>query len=144
MLIKKPADIRPSEITSQSNYLNRRAFMQAAAATGTTLAAGSALPAVIPGERRAALDGVVPSDFSTDETPNSYMDVTTYNNFYEFGARKQDPHRNSQDFEAQPWTVEVSGIHGLNRPTLSTELLRAESAGGGALPAAESAVASWG
>ena len=109
MLIKKPADIRPSEITSQSNYLNRRAFMQAAAATGTTLATGSAVSAVIPGGRRAALDGVVPSKYSTDETPNSYMDVTTYNNFYEFGVRKEDPHRNSQEFETQPWSVEVSG-----------------------------------
>ena len=109
MLIKKPADIRPSEITSQSNYLNRRAFMQAAAATGSMLAAGNAVSAVIPGERRAELDGVVPSEYSTDETPNSYTDVTTYNNFYEFGMRKQDPSLNSRDFEAQPWSVKVAG-----------------------------------
>ena len=67
------------------------------------------MSAVIPDARRAKLSGVVPSDFSTDETPNSYMDVTTYNNFYEFGVRKQDPHRNSQDFEPQPWSIEVSG-----------------------------------
>ena len=109
MLIKKPADIRPSEITSQSSYLNRRAFMKAAAAAGGTLTAGGAMSAVIPDARRAKLDGVVPSDYSTDEAPNSYMDVTTYNNFYEFGVRKQDPHRNSQDFKPQPWSVEVSG-----------------------------------
>jgi sulfoxide reductase catalytic subunit YedY len=83
--------------------------MQAAAATGSVLAAGNAVAAVIPGERRATLDGVVPSEYSTDETPNSYMDVTTYNNFYEFGVRKQDPYRNSQDFEPRPWSVEVSG-----------------------------------
>ena len=62
MLIKKPADIRPSEITSQSSYLNRRAFMKAAAAAGGTLTAGGAMSAVIPDARRAKLDGVVPSD----------------------------------------------------------------------------------
>ncbi len=109
MLIKKPADIRPSEITSKDNYLNRRSFMQAAAAAGGALLAGEAFPAVIPNERRAKLEGVVPSKFSTDEPQNSYMDVTTYNNYYEFGIRKEDPYRNSQDFEPQPWTIEVSG-----------------------------------
>ena len=109
MLIKKPADIRPSEITSKENYLNRRSFMQAAAAAGGALLAGEAFPAVIPNERRAKLEGVVPSGFSTDETQNSYLDVTTYNNYYEFGIRKEDPYRNSQEFEAQPWSIEVTG-----------------------------------
>ena len=108
MLIRKPADIQPSEITDKDFYLNRRRFMQAAAAAGT-VAAGDALGAVIPTERRAKLEGVVPSAFSTDETPNSYMDVTTYNNYYEFGTRKDDPYRNSQEFEPHPWTIEVSG-----------------------------------
>ena len=83
--------------------------MQAAAAAGGALAAGSAFPAVIPDERRAILEGVVSSEFSTDEKPNSYMDITTYNNYYEFGVRKEDPYRNSQDFKSQPWSIEVSG-----------------------------------
>jgi sulfoxide reductase catalytic subunit YedY len=109
VLIKKPADIRPSEITSQSNYLNRRKFMQAAAAAGSSLVAGTASSAVIPAERRARLDGVIESAYSTDETPNSYMDVTTYNNFYEFGVQKDDPWRHSQDFEPRPWTITVTG-----------------------------------
>ena len=109
MLIKKPVDIRPSEITSKEDYLNRRRFMQAAAAAGGALLAGSASSAVIPIERRARLEGVVPSEFSTDETPNSYMDVTTYNNYYEFGVRKEDPYRNSQEFEPHPWSIDVSG-----------------------------------
>lgn len=109
MLIKKAADIRPSEITSKENYLNRRKFMQAAAMAGGTMVAGEALPAIIPEEQRAKLADVVPSKFSTDETPNSYDDVTTYNNFYEFGLRKEDPYRNSQRFEPRPWSIEVSG-----------------------------------
>ena len=109
MLIKKPADIRPSEITSKDNYLNRRQFMRAAAALGGSLAAGEALPALIPEERRAKLEGVVQSKYSTDEKPNSYADITTYNNFYEFGFQKDDPYRNAQEFKPRPWSVEISG-----------------------------------
>jgi sulfoxide reductase catalytic subunit YedY len=109
VLIRKPADIRPSEITTKDNYVNRRHFMKAAALAGSSLMAGDALSAIVPDERRAKLEGVVPSEFSTDETPNSYMDVTTYNNYYEFGVRKEDPYRSSQEFEAHPWTVEVTG-----------------------------------
>ena len=109
MLIKKPADIRPSEITSRDNYLNRRKFMQAAAFAGGSLVGGDALTAIIPDEKRAKLAGIVPSKYSTDEAPNSFMDVTSYNNFYEFGVRKEDPYRNSQSFKPRPWSVEVSG-----------------------------------
>lgn len=109
MLIKKPVDIRPSEITSKESYINRRKFMQAAALAGGSIVASDALPAIIPNEKRAKLEGVVPSEFSTDETPNSYDDVTTYNNYYEFGLRKDDPFRNSQEFKPRPWSIEVTG-----------------------------------
>ena len=109
MLIKKPVDIRPSEITSKESYFNRRKFMQAAALAGGSILAGDALPAIIPNEKRAKLEGVVPSEFSTDETPNSYDDVTTYNNYYEFGLRKDDPFRNSQEFKPRPWSIAVTG-----------------------------------
>ena len=109
MLIKKPVDIRPSEITSKESYFNRRKFMQAAALAGGSIVASDALPAIIPNEKRAKLEGVIPSEFSTDETPNSYDDVTTYNNYYEFGLRKDDPFRNSQEFKPRPWSIEVTG-----------------------------------
>ena len=109
MLIKKPADIRPSEITSHSNYLNRRQFMQVGAIAGGSLLAPAALSAVVPDQRRAKLTDVAKSPFSTDEKPNSYEDITTYNNFYEFGTGKDDPYRNAQDFEPRPWTITVDG-----------------------------------
>ncbi len=51
----------------------------------------------------------VPGPYSTDEQPNSWQDVTTYNNFYEFGTGKEDPYRNSGDFVATPWSVTISG-----------------------------------
>ncbi len=109
MLIRKPSDIRPSEITSRDNYLNRRQFMQAGAIAGGLAIGGSALAAVVPEERRGPIPDLGSSEFSTDETPNSYEDITTYNNFYEFGTGKSDPYRNAQDFEPRPWTITVDG-----------------------------------
>ncbi len=109
MLIRKPADIRPSEITSKDNYLNRRAFIQAGAIAGGALLSTPVLSAVVPDVRRATLTDVGKSPFSTKEEPNSYDDVTTYNNFYEFGTAKDDPHRNAQDFEPRPWSITVEG-----------------------------------
>jgi sulfoxide reductase catalytic subunit YedY len=109
MLIRKPADIRPSEITSETNYLNRRQFMRAGSIAGATLLAGPALSAVVPDGDRAKLPDVRKSPFSTTEKPNSYEDVTTYNNYYEFGTGKEDPFRNAQDFEARPWSITVDG-----------------------------------
>ncbi|MDJ0908502.1 MAG: protein-methionine-sulfoxide reductase catalytic subunit MsrP [Woeseiaceae bacterium] len=109
MLIKKPSDIRPSEITSRENYLNRRQFMQAGAIAGGLALGGSAVAAVVPEQRRGRIPDVGSSEFSTDETPNSYDDITTYNNFYEFGTGKSDPYRNAQDFEPRPWTITVDG-----------------------------------
>ena len=109
MLIRKPSDIRPSEITSQTNYLNRRQFMKAGAIAGGSLLAPAALGAIVPDERRAPLRDVAKSPFSTDESPNSYEDITTYNNFYEFGTGKADPSVQARDFEPRPWTVTVEG-----------------------------------
>ena len=109
MLIKKPSDIRSYEITSKDNYLNRRDFILAGAAAGSGLLAGPSLAAIVPDRRRAALPGVRESEFSTDEKPNSYEDITTYNNYYEFGTGKSDPYRYAQDFEPRPWTVTVDG-----------------------------------
>ena len=109
MLIKKPADIRSSEITSEANYLNRRSFIQAGAIAGGALVSGSALSAVVPAESRAKLADVGKSQYSTTEAPNSYEDITTYNNYYEFGTAKEDPYRYAQDFKAQPWSITVEG-----------------------------------
>ena len=109
MLIRKPADIRPSEITSKANYLNRRDFMRAGGIAGALAAVSPALGAIVPDERRAMLKDVRASKFSTNETPNDYQDVTTYNNYYEFGTGKADPHVYAEDFDPQPWKITVDG-----------------------------------
>lgn len=109
MLIKKPSDIRPSEITSETNYINRRDFIRAGAIAGGSLIAPSAIGAVIPDAGLARLSDIAVSPFSIDETPNSFEDIATYNNFYEFGLGKDDPFKYAEDFRTRPWTIEVSG-----------------------------------
>ncbi|NOR36457.1 MAG: protein-methionine-sulfoxide reductase catalytic subunit MsrP [Woeseiaceae bacterium] len=109
MLINKPADIRQSEITSEQNYLNRRDFIRAGSIAGASVLAGTAFGAVIPEGERAKLPDVSKSAFSTIEAPNSYEDVTTYNNYYEFGTGKEDPYRNAGQFESRPWSITVDG-----------------------------------
>ena len=105
--MKSDNRIHSWEITSERNYLNRRQFMRAAGlAVGAGLAA-SALPvqAGIPTRELETVAG----PYSTDETPNSWEDITTYNNFYEFGTGKEDPYRNAQEFRTRPWKVKVGG-----------------------------------
>ena len=83
--------------------------MRAGAIAGGALLASPALAAVIPEQRRARLPDVATSPFSTDDKPNSYEDITTYNNFYEFGTGKGDPAVNARDFKPRPWTITVDG-----------------------------------
>ena len=112
MLIRKSTDIRPSEITSEANYLNRRDFMRAGAVAAGSILAPPALGAVVPEDIRDRIPGIVESDFSTPETQNSYEDITTYNNYYEFGTGKADPAVYSEGFEPRPWTITVDGHAG--------------------------------
>ena len=111
MIIKtaQPSDIRPSEITHKDHYLNRRRFIQDGMLAGGALLAAPAFGASIPHSRGAKLENVAASPFSTTEAPNSYEDITSYNNYYEFGTGKSDPARRAQDFEPRPWSIEISG-----------------------------------
>lgn len=109
MIIKRHSDILPSEITSRENYLNRRKFICNSILAGSSIIAGQAAAAVLPAGRGAKLGDVEKSEFSTDEAANSFEDITTYNNYYEFGTGKEDPFENSQEFITRPWTIEVDG-----------------------------------
>ncbi len=109
MLIRKPADIRPSEITSEFNYLSRRDFMRAGASAGGVVLASPAMAAMVPDAARESIPGILNSELSTNEAPNSYEDITTYNNYYEFGTGKADPSRYARDFDARPWTITIDG-----------------------------------
>ena len=99
--------IRSWEITSETNYLNRREFLRGSGVVLGGALAATALPRIA-AARPPELE-TVPWPGSTDEAPNSWEDITTYNNFYEFGTGKEDPYRNAQDFVTRPWSVRVSG-----------------------------------
>jgi len=99
--------IKSSEITSESVYRERRRFLRDA---GLLAAAGIASMASARKVLASSTDLVtIPGPHSTSEKPNSWEDVTTYNNFYEFGTGKDDPYRNAQEFVTRPWTVRVGG-----------------------------------
>lgn len=105
--MKSNSRIRSFEITSETNYLNRRQFL-----LETGLAAGVGIAsATMAGQLLANVGELetISGPYSTDETPNSWEDITTYNNFYEFGTDKSDPYQNAQDFATRPWSVRVSG-----------------------------------
>ena len=119
MLIKRPDAIRPSEITSPSVFRNRRRFMRDTASIAGAAMLGAGLSLL--GARRAAalatdpdatgrkLEGVGESAWRTDEELTPYSDITSYNNFYEFGTDKRDPARHSGSFTPLPWKVAVLG-----------------------------------
>ena len=99
MLIKNASDIRPSEITSDINYLNRRQFINSAALTGSGLLLGT-----------GCSDAKSPDSSPDAElVPNPLEDIMTYNNFYEFGLGKGDPAKYSGSFQPQPWSVTIDG-----------------------------------
>jgi len=103
MLIRPPRDIPSSEITPRSVYLRRRDFIGGAAALGVA----AALPF---GRTAHAAMPAAKSPFSTDETPTPLKDVTTYNNFYEFGTDKGDPAKNAHTLTTKPWKIKVDGL----------------------------------
>jgi sulfoxide reductase catalytic subunit YedY len=105
MLIRQAPDVLPSEITPKDVYLNRRALMTGAAAGLMGAATGGAMAAPLTS---------APSPFSTDEKKTSLKDVTSYNNFYEFGVDKDDPVNNAGKLTTKPWTVKIDGL--VNKP----------------------------
>jgi sulfoxide reductase catalytic subunit YedY len=115
MLIKTAPDLRLSDVTPKALYLRRREFIQgvggAAVAAAASLAAGGST--VVEAEQNpnayrfpSVKKG---SPYDTDETINSYKDITTYNNFYEFGLDKGDPARYAHSLKPSPWSIVVEG-----------------------------------
>jgi sulfoxide reductase catalytic subunit YedY len=128
MLIRRPDDIRSSEITPYRVYMNRRHFVgrSAKAAAAAALLPGllsacdepqrlESRPAPEDGGSATSLGGAPQeTDWDAvrselDEALTPYADVTGYNNFYEFGTGKEDPARNAHTLVTRPWAVVVEG-----------------------------------
>src|SRR5579871_1698803 len=121
---KLPPEPRSSEITPRSLYLSRREFIKNSALTlGTATVVGGSLlwlaeqgpPPDQPPDTTASTDTGETLAFAsggmydTDEPMTSLRDVTTYNNFYEFGVDKDEPARNAHTLQTRPWTITVEG-----------------------------------
>jgi sulfoxide reductase catalytic subunit YedY len=111
MLIKQATDIPSSDITPKPLYVNRRQFMRTAAATAAAAALSSdPLVASNASAHGRKLDGIKKGgSFSPGEKANSWDQITTYNNFYEFGTDKDAPSQYGRAFNTANWTVAVDG-----------------------------------
>jgi sulfoxide reductase catalytic subunit YedY len=108
MLIRKPADLRYSDVTPKQFYLNRRRFL----AAGSAIAGAWALPT--PAGAITKIDNVKKSSYTVNEKITSREDITSYNNYYEFGTDKGDPSRYANTLRPSPWQVVVGGL--VNKP----------------------------
>ncbi|MEY4095606.1 MAG: hypothetical protein RLZZ53_2805 [Acidobacteriota bacterium] len=115
MLIKKSADLRESDVTPKELFVKRREFLAAAGVTAAAVATngfgliGDDEGAAAQNPNAKKLAAVKNAKFSTDEKLNSYKDITTYNNFYEFGLDKADPGKYAHTLRPSPWSVVVDG-----------------------------------
>ena len=111
MLIRRPPDIAPSEITPHDVYLNRRQFMAGSAGLLLPVASIAALPAS-------------KSPYSASDKPNSRQEITSYNNYYEFGTGKDEPALFAGRLKTRPWSVAVGGEAAKPRSFSIEELLK--------------------
>ena len=114
MLIKRAADIRSSEITDKRLYYSRREFLQTATGTVAVAAAGlvggeALLDAETPAPHGRKLEHIAKSPLSTNERPNTWEQITTYNNYYEFGTSHDSASMYARSLRPEPWTITVDG-----------------------------------
>jgi sulfoxide reductase catalytic subunit YedY len=107
------AGIRPSEITPESVYLSRRTLLAGAVAAGLlpSMLASEADAATLPASG-APFDNVKKWPDSATDKVNTLEEISTYNNYYEFGTGKGDPAANAGTLKPSPWSVQVTGEAG--------------------------------
>jgi len=120
MLIRRPADLAPSDVTPQEIYQQRRDFIRNAGSLAifgsAALASGSALA--------ATLGNIAPNKLKIDDKPTPRKDVISYNNYYEFGVEKEDPAHYAGTLKTRPWSVVVEGLCNKPRSFSIEELLK--------------------
>lgn len=126
MLIKRPDEIKSSEITERKTYLDRRLFIRAAALGGTAAATGllyrklnpstaeNSPSQTLPNVTQPATDEAISQGLSVNEKLTAFEDITNYNNFYEFSTNKRSVAVEARGFVTRPWTVVVDGL--VNKP----------------------------
>ncbi len=112
--MKNTHDILASEITPQNIFEKRRQLIKLAAMGAFGLSQAEVFSRNAFAQSGQKLPAKVNPQFFVADKLTSYKDVTTYNNFYEFGTDKADPARNAHTLKTRPWTVSVEGL--VNKP----------------------------
>ncbi len=94
-----------SEITPYKTYLNRRKFIKGSLASAMLATVTSSAFA-----NHESHPSIYSKNLNENDKLNSYEEITTYNNFYEFGTHKKHPHLNSGNFKPRPWTIKIDGL----------------------------------
>jgi len=116
MLIKDPDDIKSSEITDESLYWNRRTFLRGAVIAVTATATGLLYRKLATPNQQSRNVEVAQSNAAggyvtpEGERANDFVDITNYNNFYEFSTSKEGVAPRAKNFVTRPWTVEAGGL----------------------------------
>ena len=105
----RPPPIPASEITPEPVYRARREFMASALALGAALPSAASAQMLMNVTMIEKLQYRANPRYSTDEPRNSFEEISSYNNFYEFGTDKSDPAKNARNFRTRPWNVTVAG-----------------------------------
>jgi len=104
------------EITPEHVFLNRRNFIRAGLVAGTTVATGLTYrffnPAAPPEQVTSDIADLKPAENipRATDSPNSRVDITNYNNFYEFSTDKRSVAKSAEALVTRPWAVEVGGF----------------------------------
>ena len=125
MLIKKASDLKYSDVTDERTYLRRREFLRLGAGLAGATAGGlfaacgnDAIDAMTGVAATAApqtpLGNIAKRMVTTEEPLNKFEEITSYNNYYEFGTRKTDPAKYAGQMKTSPWTVTIEGL--CNKP----------------------------
>ncbi|MEL6701376.1 MAG: protein-methionine-sulfoxide reductase catalytic subunit MsrP, partial [Pseudomonadota bacterium] len=88
-------DLTWNDVTPEAAYLNRRQIIAGAMGLGAATIAG---PLMASGHEGMELE------------PNTWEEITSYNNYYEFGTGKDDPARNAGQLTTAPWSIKVDGM----------------------------------
>lgn len=102
MLIRRPSPIAPSEITSESTYFGRRKFIAQMTAIGAAGGLGAS-GLLVPASHAADLRNI------GNDKPNTWEEITTYNNFYEYSQEKTAIAELAKNLNPRPWTISIEG-----------------------------------
>lgn len=109
IIIKNKSDILPSEITDQKVYEGRRDFIKKMGIGTAAILAGANMSFAEAKAEAKRYPNLPKSPFSTTDKLTDFSDISSYNNFYEFGTGKSDPAKRATNFKTEPWSIAIEG-----------------------------------